>query len=245
MAIKYQWLTEQLRDLIQEYIQNGRNRLPAEQELCARYRVSRQTVRAALAVLEESQEIRRIKGSGSYITGLSDQESRNVIGVLIPDEQQYQYPAFVNNLRTALAAYGYTCKVFPTFGHQDEERQILQFLLKNPLRAILAEPVKSALPTLNTELYQMLLQKGTAVFFLGCAYPGLSQVPVLSGNPDYGAACWYRIWLPKAIPALRHFPDGWTCRGHQHWPGLSERHGKSGALGFRPKPWMVYHRRSG
>lgn len=106
MAIKYQWLTEQLRDLIQEYIQNGRNRLPAEQELCARYRVSRQTVRAALAVLEESQEIRRIKGSGSYITGLSDQESRNVIGVLIPDEQQYQYPAFVNNLRTALAAYG-------------------------------------------------------------------------------------------------------------------------------------------
>ena len=95
MAIKYKWLTEQLRDLIQEYIQNGRNRLPAEQELCARYRVSRQTVRAALAVLEESQEIRRIKGSGSYITGLSDQESRNVIGVLIPDEQQYQYPAFV------------------------------------------------------------------------------------------------------------------------------------------------------
>ena len=188
MAIKYKWLTEQLRDLIQEYIQNGRNRLPAEQELCARYRVSRQTVRAALAVLEESQEIRRIKGSGSYITGLSDQESRNVIGVLIPDEQQYQYPAFVNNLRTALAAYGYTCKVFPTFGHQDQERQILQFLLKNPLRAILAEPVKSALPTLNTELYQMLLQKGTAVFFLGCAYPGLSQFPVLSGNPDYGAS---------------------------------------------------------
>ena len=82
MAIKYKWLTEQLRDLIQEYIQNARNRLPAEQELCARYRVSRQTVRAALAVLEESQEIRRIKGSGSYITGLSDQESRNVIGVL-------------------------------------------------------------------------------------------------------------------------------------------------------------------
>ena len=165
MAIKYKWLTEQLRDLIQEYIQNGRNRLPAEQELCARYRVSRQTVRAALAVLEESQEIRRIKGSGSYITGLSDQESRNVIGVLIPDEQQYQYPAFVNNLRTALAAYGYTCKVFPTYGHQDQERQILQFLLKNPLRAILAEPVKSALPTLNTELYQMLLQKMSDIFF--------------------------------------------------------------------------------
>ena len=220
MAIKYKWLTEQLRDLIQEYIQNGRNRLPAEQELCARYRVSRQTVRAALAVLKESQEIRRIKGSGSYITGLSDQESRNVIGVLIPDEQQYQYPAFVNNLRTALAAYGYTCKVFPTYGHQDQERQILQFLLKNPLRAILAEPVKSALPTLNTELYQMLLQKGTAVFFLGCAYPGLSQVPVLSGNPDYGASLLVQDLAAKGHTCIAGIFQMDDLRGHQHCQGF-------------------------
>lgn len=160
---------------------------------------------------EESQEIRRIKGSGSYITGLSDQESRNVIGVLIPDEQQYQYPAFVNNLRTALAAYGYTCKVFPTYGHQDEERQILQFLLKNPLRAILAEPVKSALPTLNTELYQMLLQKGTAVFFLGCAYPGLSQVPVLSGNPDYGASLLVQDLAAKGHTCIAGIFQMVTC----------------------------------
>lgn len=213
MATKYKWLTEQLREMIQEYIQNGINKLPAEQELCSRYRVSRQTVRAALAVLEESQEIRRIKGSGTYITGLSNQESRNVIGVLIPDEQQYQYPAFVNEFRTALASYGFTCKVFPTFGHQDQERQILQFLLKNPLRAILVEPVKSALPTLNTELYRMLLQKGTAVLFLGCAYPGLSQVPVLSGNLDYGASLLVQDLISK---------------GHTHIAGIFQMDGLQG-----------------
>ena len=65
MAIKYKWLVEQLREIISEYIQKGENRLPTEQELSARYRVSRQTVRAALAVLEEEREIRRIKGSGA------------------------------------------------------------------------------------------------------------------------------------------------------------------------------------
>ena len=131
-----------------------------------------------------------------------------------------QYPAFVNNLRTALAAYGYTCKVFPTFGHQDEERQILQFLLKNPLRAILAEPVKSALPTLNTELYQMLLQKGTAVFFLGCAYPGLSQVPVLSGNPDYGASLLVQDLAAKGHTCIAGIFQIDDLRGHQHCQGF-------------------------
>lgn len=69
MAIKYKWLVEQLREIISDSIQKGSNKLPTEQELAVRYRVSRQTVRAALAVLEDEREIRRIKGSGAYITG--------------------------------------------------------------------------------------------------------------------------------------------------------------------------------
>ena len=60
MAIKYKWLTEQLRQMIQEYIQNGLNKLPSEQELCFRYHVSRQTVRKALNALEEQGVIRRV-----------------------------------------------------------------------------------------------------------------------------------------------------------------------------------------
>lgn len=187
MAIKYKWLVEQLREIISEYIQKGRNKLPAEQELSARYRVSRQTVRAALAVLEEEGEIRRIKGSGAYITGLSSLEERNVIGILIPDEQQYEYPALVNDIRVTLAVEGFSCKVYPTHSHADQERQILQFLLKSPLRALIVEPVKSALPSPNIELYQKLLQKGTSVLFLGSAYQELSQVPVLYEDNPYGA----------------------------------------------------------
>lgn len=61
MALKYIWLADQLREIIKEYIQAGQNRLPTEQELCARYRVSRQTVRAALNVLEETKETDALK----------------------------------------------------------------------------------------------------------------------------------------------------------------------------------------
>ena len=159
MAINNIWLVEQRREFISDSIHKGINKLPTEQELAARYRVSRQTVRAALAVLEDEREIRRIKGSGAYITGLSSLEDQNIVGILIPDEQQYEYPALINDIRVTLAAEGFSCKVYPTHYHVYLERLIIQFLLKSPLRALIVEPVKSALPSPNTELYQKLIHK--------------------------------------------------------------------------------------
>ena len=220
MAIKYKWLTEQLREMLQEYIQKGTNKLPTEQELSARYRVSRQTVRAALAVLEEEREIRRIKGSGAYITGLSHHEEQNVIGILISDEQQYEYPALVNDIRTALAAEGFTCKVYPTHGHSDQERQILQFLLKNPLRALIAEPVKSALPSPNTALYEKLLQKGSSILFLGCTYPELPQIPVLYENNAYGAGLLVQSLIEKKHTSIAGIFQIDDQRGHKRFQGF-------------------------
>ena len=220
MAIKYKWLTEQLREMLQEYIQKGTNKLPTEQELSARYRVSRQTVRAALAVLEEEREIRRIKGSGAYITGLSHHEEQNVIGILIPDEQRYEYPALVNDIRTALAAEGFTCKVYPTHGHSDQERQILQFLLKNPLRALIAEPVKSGLPSPNTALYEKLLQKGSSILFLGCTYPELPQIPVLYENNAYGAGLLVQSLIEKKHTSIAGIFQIDDQRGHKRFQGF-------------------------
>ena len=82
MAIKYKWLVEQLREIISDSIQKGINKLPTEQELAVRYRVSRQTVRAALAVLEDEREIRRIKrysnstgGRWIFLQGLPHSQS--------------------------------------------------------------------------------------------------------------------------------------------------------------------------
>lgn len=212
MAIKYKWLVEQLREIISNSIQNGINKLPTEQELAVRYRVSRQTVRAALAVLEDEREIRRIKGSGAYITGLSSLEDRNIVGILIPDEQQYEYPALINDIRVALAAEGFSCKVYPTHNHVDQERQILQFLLKSPLRALIVEPVKSALPSPNTELYQRLIQRGTSILFLECAYPQLSQIPVIYEDNLYGAGLLVQSLVEKGHSSIAVF-SRWTISG--------------------------------
>ena len=220
MAIKYKWLVEQLREIISDSIQNGINKLPTEQELTVRYRVSRQTVRAALAVLEDEREIRRIKGSGAYITGLSSLEDRNIVGILIPDEQQYEYPALINDIRVTLAAEGFSCKVYPTNSHVDQERQILQFLLKSPLRALIVEPVKSALPSPNTELYKKLIQKGTSILFLGCAYPQLSQIPVIYEDNLYGAGLLVQSLVEKGHSSIAGIFQMDDQRGHERYQGF-------------------------
>ena len=220
MAIKYKWLVEQLREIISDSIQKGSNKLPTEQELAVRYRVSRQTVRAALAVLEDEREIRRIKGSGAYITGLSSLEDRNIVGILIPDEQQYEYPALINDIRVALAAEGFSCKVYPTHNHVDQERQILQFLLKSPLRALIVEPVKSALPSPNTELYQRLIQRGTSILFLGCAYPQLSQIPVIYEDNLYGAGLLVQSLVEKGHSSIAGIFQMDDQRGHERYQGF-------------------------
>ena len=220
MAIKYKWLVEQLREIISDSIQKGSNKLPTEQELAVRYRVSRQTVRAALAVLEDEREIRRIKGSGAYITGLSSLEDRNIVGILIPDEQQYEYPALINDIRMALAAEGFSCKVYPTHNHVDQERQILQFLLKSPLRALIVEPVKSALPSPNTELYQKLIQKGTSILFLGCAYPQLSQIPVIYEDNLYGAGLLVQSLVEKGHSSIAGIFQMDDQRGLERYQGF-------------------------
>ena len=220
MAIKYKWLVEQLREIISDSIQKGINKLPTEQELAARYRVSRQTVRAALAVLEDEREIRRIKGSGAYITGLSSLEDRNIVGILIPDEQQYEYPALINDIRVALAAEGFSCKVYPTHNHVDQERQILQFLLKSPLRALIVEPVKSALPSPNTELYQRLIQRGTSILFLECAYPQLSQIPVIYEDNLYGAGLLVQSLVEKGHSSIAGIFQMDDQRGLERYQGF-------------------------
>lgn len=106
MAIKYKWLAEILREWIQKNIALGNVRLPSEMELCARYNVSRQTVRLTLSILEQEGLIEKRHGSGSYITGLSSDSSANTVGILISNKEEYFYPGLLEDI-TILFLHNY------------------------------------------------------------------------------------------------------------------------------------------
>ena len=115
--------------LILKNIQAGIHKLPTEQQLCTRYHVSRQTVRMAMAILEEKGLIVRKQGSGAYITGRSQKPLGNVIGILISSDQEYIYPGVISDIQDTLSGHGFTGQVFVTGNQVEQEREILLELL--------------------------------------------------------------------------------------------------------------------
>ena len=106
MAIKYKWLKERLKILIEKSVDSGIIRLPTEADLCDRYKVSRQTVRQALSLLEKEGLIEKRQGSGSYITGLSSLSEQNIIELMLPTDSEYIYPKMLYELRSRLLTDG-------------------------------------------------------------------------------------------------------------------------------------------
>lgn len=192
MAIKYKWLAERLESLIQKNIQNGINKLPTEQELCSRYHVSRQTVRMALAVLQQKGLIEKKQGSGSHITGRSSQYQENIVDVLISSNQDYIYPTVLNDIRNTLSEKGFSQQVFVTANQVCKEREILLQLSENPPRGLIVEGCKSALPNPNLDLYYQIIKKGCQIVFLYNNYPALHDCITIKDDNLYGSALLVR-----------------------------------------------------
>ncbi len=108
MAAKYKDLAARLADMLTTNVNNGIYRLPTEAELSRQYQVSRQTVRQALALLASQGLITTRQGSGSYATGLSADDSRNTIALLVRSEQEHIYPELIGDIRTVLSGKGYS-----------------------------------------------------------------------------------------------------------------------------------------
>lgn len=222
MAIKYKWLAGRLELLIENSIQKGIHKLPTEQELGSRYHVSRQTVRMALGLLEENGLIKRRQGSGSYITGRSLKPQGNVIGVLISSDQEYIYPGVIHDIRHTLAQNGFQAQVFPTGNCVSRERDILLQLLKKPLRGLIVEGSKGALPNPNLDLYRKLLKGGCQIVFLFNYYPALPDCPCIKDDNYYGSALLVRYLAEQGHSAIGGIFKSDDIQGLERYQGYIE-----------------------
>ncbi|MCM1252131.1 MAG: substrate-binding domain-containing protein [Clostridium sp.] len=173
MGKKYQTLAEQLKKELTDNLAHGISKLPTEKELCARFQISRQTVRQALLLLEEEKLITRKQGSGSYATGLLPEKNKNQIAILLSSDTEYIFPSLLGDLESLLSKESYSLSVFITKNRTDTERTVLQSLCKTPPRGLIVEPSRCALPTPNYDLYEELSAKGTNIVFLHGYYANL------------------------------------------------------------------------
>ena len=154
MISKYQRIADRLRAQLTDETRIRTTKLPTEKELCALYGVSRQTVRQALHVLEAEGLIERRQGSGAYATGLHPDVSHNQIAILLPTDNDYTYARLRSDLQDPLMKKGFGVSFYLTGSSVAKERDILTRLQTIPLRGLIVEPVKSALPNPNLDRHR-------------------------------------------------------------------------------------------
>ena len=132
---------------IMEDIQSGRyadgSRMPTEAEYSELFRVSRQTVRKALAALEAQGVIRRVQGSGSYVNHPSQRRRKTgQIAVICTYISEYIFPSILRGIEQVTKENDYQLLMNSTNNSIASERAILS-KLRELYRHAGADPQRS------------------------------------------------------------------------------------------------------
>ena len=97
MTPKYEQLVQELRAALPQWYADGQRKLPGEQALAAQLSVSRQTLRQALAVLEQEGLIEKRRGSGSFLCPAAARQDRR-IAVIATSLSDYIFPSLLKDV---------------------------------------------------------------------------------------------------------------------------------------------------
>ncbi|NLL38694.1 MAG: GntR family transcriptional regulator, partial [Clostridiales bacterium] len=149
---KYETLANKLRSKIISGVYKEGDMLPSENELVVSEKLSRQTVRKALALLESEGRISRRRGKGTFVVGNSVRRERtNNIAIVTTYISEYIFPDILRGIEQVLSQNGYTPFISATYNRVDNECEILKTLLTKPIDGIIIEGTKTALPNPNID----------------------------------------------------------------------------------------------
>lgn len=145
---KYQLVASTLRREIADGIFAEGSLLTTEEELKRRFQVSRQTVRQAIALLEDDGLVVRRRGSGTYVKhGPRRHGETLTVGVVTTYITDYIFPSIVRGIEHVLSANGCMMNLSATYNRADHERMILQRALEHGVEGLIIEGTKTARPT--------------------------------------------------------------------------------------------------
>ncbi len=172
---KYQKVIDWITENIDAGTLKPGEKIPSENELCIRFDLSRQTIRHAIAKMSEDGLLESRRGSGTYVADQRAEEGeRNVIAVVTTYLDDYIFPSTIRGIENTLSDKGYSMQLSFTNNTVGKERQILQDLLgRSDVAGLIMEPVKSALPNPNNNLYMLLRDRGIKILFINSFYPEL------------------------------------------------------------------------
>ena len=211
--LKYQKLIDYIDNLIQEGRLSPGDKLYSENELSEMFHISRQTVRKAIGLLEERGMVRRVRGSGTYISydRREKLEQRNRIAVITTYVDSYIFPKTIQGIENVLFERGCSVQIAFTNNTIEREKSVLEDLIdRDDVAGIIVEGTKSGLPNPNLPLYRKLLKRKIPILFINTFYPEL-DVPHVSLNDVETAKKAVNYLLQKGhkdIAAVLKLDDG-------------------------------------
>ena len=179
--MKYQKLYNIIKEdiLNQKYVSG--EKLPTEHAFSA-MGYSRNTVRQALALLEQEGITVKRRGSGSVVcSSPTPREQTKKIAIIVDYIQPYLLPDVLNGINDGLQDWAIPL-IFTTENKIEKEAQILKDLHTMNIDGVIANAFSTNLPTPNVALYQSLIDAGTPVVFLYDAYLGLEHIPYITAG---------------------------------------------------------------
>ena len=169
-------------DILRREIAEGRFRdgqaLMTEEELRFRFDVSRQTVRQAIAQLEDDGLVDRRRGSGTYVRhGPRKRQGLLHVGVLTGYITDYISPNVLSGIEAVMNQHGVVMNLSATSNDPRMERNILSRMMDGQVDGLIVEPCRSAEGSPNLDLYRHLAERNVPVIFMNAVYPELTGAP--------------------------------------------------------------------
>ncbi len=196
------------------------DRFFSEAELCKLHNVSRQTVRAALAVLESESIIRRRQGSGTFVHAPAQRgDGGFTVGVISTYFSDYIFPGIVTGIERVLAKRRAVMQLATTRNLVAEEARALRSMLAQDVRGLIVEPSKSALPNPNAALYDEIKARNIPLVFFNAKYPSSPFPLVAMDDAAAGGAVTAHLIERghKSISAIFISDD---MQGHMRYQGF-------------------------
>ncbi|MCF0134495.1 MAG: GntR family transcriptional regulator [Blautia sp.] len=188
MISKYQQITEWIWDRLASGELSVGDKLESENQISTKFGISRQTVRRALSVLIQQGILESRQGSGTFVSDhpilprKRKTDLSKTITVISTYIDGYIFLKILQTMAETLEEYGYNVKIEFTNNRREEEKRILESLLKEEEHGpLIVEPVMSGLPNLNLRYYRQLQAEGVPILFFHTYYPDV-DIPHVSIN---------------------------------------------------------------
>lgn len=233
----------QLKNEILSWLDNGtlkpHDKLPSENELAARFGISRQTVRQTLGELERENRLYRRQGKGTFAAPRPAAEpERRLAGMLTTHISDYIFPHIVRGAEGELRSRGYSLLLASTENRKHAERENLRQLLEQPLAGLIVEPTKSAEGNPNLDLYLSIQTRRIPLIMINARYPELT-CPVLRMNDAAGGRMAAEHLITLGHRRIAGFFKTDDLQGAGRLKGFLEAHERHG-LAPRPEHVVGY-----